>query len=84
MNEEEVKLLKEIQQNCINQANYIDPKAMNKYNMLRHIEDIILNLQQRIDKAIEYIDDYKDQWCRNDEVISDMNDLLSILKGEDK
>lgn len=42
------------------------------------------NLQQRIDKAIEYIEDYKDQWCRNDEVTSDMNDLSSILKGEDK
>lgn len=80
MSEEEVKLLKEMQQNCIDQANYIDPKAMNKYNMLRHMEDMILNLQQRIDKAIEYIE-YHDERC---EATEEELDLLSILKGEDK
>lgn len=43
----------------------------------------IKELQERINKAIEFIADYKDQWIRNDEVVDDMNELLSILKGED-
>lgn len=77
MSEEEVKLLKEMQQNCIDQANYIDPKAMNNYNMLRHMEDMILNLQQRIDKAIEYINS-------NPNVFYDENliDVETLLKNE--
>lgn len=38
---EEIKLLNEMKDNCIDQANYIDPKAMEKYNLLRHIEGIL-------------------------------------------
>lgn len=53
-------------------------------NVNDKLSSALNSAEQRINKAIEYVEDYKDQWCRNDEVISDMNELLSILKGEDK
>lgn len=37
MSEEEIKLIKEMQQNCVNQANYVDIKATDKYNALEHV-----------------------------------------------
>ncbi len=46
MNEEEIKLLNEIKENCLNCAKYVDPKAMEKYNLLRKIEDRINELYQ--------------------------------------
>lgn len=44
LSEEELKLLEEMKQNCITVSNYVDPKAMEKYNLLRHIEEIITNI----------------------------------------
>ena len=50
MTEEEVKLLKEMQNNCKNESNYYtDPKAESKAKAI----ESALKLQQRIDKAIE-------------------------------
>lgn len=43
MNKEEIKLLNEMKENCLNGAKYIDPKAMKKYNLLRSIEDRMNN-----------------------------------------
>lgn len=52
----------------------------------KYIANLLINLQQRIDKAIDYL---KETTCDfgNDEMIFDKCDaykLLSILKGEDK
>lgn len=41
------------------------------------------HLTQAIEKAIEYIKNYKDEWCRNDEVVDDMNTLLKMLSIEE-
>lgn len=41
-----------------------------------------IDLQQKIDKAIEFVEDYKNQF-QGDEVEKDMKDLLSILKGKE-
>ena len=58
---------------------YIDEDE-NIYNVETKLEKIMLNtlasLQQRIDKAIEYIENF-DSLCKQDE------ELLDILKGED-
>ena len=39
MSEEEIKLLNEMKDNCLNQSKYIDVKAMDKYNLLRKLEE---------------------------------------------
>ena len=52
------------------------------------IYDLKLQLEQRdniINKAKEFVYDYKKQWTLNDDVVDDMNELLEILnidKGE--
>ena len=43
MTNEEIKLLNEMKENCLNSAKYIDPKSMEKYNLLRKLEDGLNN-----------------------------------------
>lgn len=51
LTEEEIKLLKEMKDNCIKQANYVDPNAMLKYNLLRKIERLN-NIINELEKFI--------------------------------
>jgi len=49
-------------------------------------QKIIIDLQQIINKAIEYIENYKDIQAKNvyvDFDLKDINKLLDILRGED-
>lgn len=58
MNETDMKLFNEMKENCIKQANYIDPKAMEKYNMLRNVENTINKLKgknQRTEDVLRQI-----------------------------
>lgn len=42
-------------------------------------------LKERIDKAIEYIEEYQRKiWLDKNIYIEDYDDLINILKGEDK
>ena len=56
--------------------------------LLRENKKLKQKLQQRdniINKAREFVYDYKKQWTLNDDVLNDMNELLEILnidKGE--
>ena len=56
-------------------------------SLLQSLKELQEQLQQKediINKAKEFIDDYKKQWTLNDDVLDDMADLLKILdnKGE--
>lgn len=79
MNEEEINALKEMRNNCLNSAKYIDPKAMEKYNLLRKIENKLNNwnelkkwLEESRIKSIEYGDEL---------IISDVLDKMQELEG---
>lgn len=50
MTEQELKLIEEMKYNCIQQANYIDPKAMEKYNALRNLIEENKELKEEIRK----------------------------------
>ena len=88
MNKEEIKLLNEMKENCLNGAKYIDPKAMDKYNLLRKLEDENKELHNKIDKVIKRIEllgKFDGEHCtRNFKMMSaDFNYLLEILKESD-
>lgn len=57
--------------------------------LLRENKKLKQQLEQRdniINKAKEFVYDYKKQWTLNDDVLNDMNELLEILnidKGEE-
>ena len=83
MTEEEVKLLKEMQNNCKNESNYYtDPKAESKAKAI----ESALKLQQRIDKLNKYIKehgyDYVYQDCKFNET-EQYEDIQSILKDKE-
>lgn len=55
---EETNLKEEMKERCLTKGQYIDENAKAKFNMLCHLEDFELQyweLEQRIEKAIEYI-----------------------------
>ena len=91
LNEEEVKLLNEMKDRCLNGGQYKDENAKKKFNMLCHLEDFAVqyyNLQEVIKEAREYVeelyDNTDDTTCYGiDKHRKD--DLLEILsKGENK
>ena len=47
MSEEDRRLIEEMKDNCIKQANYVDVKAMNKYNALRNLQQENQQLKQK-------------------------------------
>ena len=58
LNDEEVKLLNEMKDRCLNGGQYKDENAKNKFNMLCHLEDFAVqyyNLQEVIKEARETI-----------------------------
>lgn len=59
MNKEELKLLNEMKDNCLNGAKYIDPKSMEKYNLLRKIEDRLNNWNELKKWLKEEMKEYK-------------------------
>ena len=50
MNVSVLKLIEEMKDNCIKQANYSDPKAMDKYNALRDLVEENQELNAEIRK----------------------------------
>ena len=90
LNDEEVKLLNEMKDRCLNGGQYKDENAKKKFNMLCHLEDFAVqyyNLQEVIKEAREYIDT---KVISNGEIIDqlrkiEVKKLLEILsKGENK
>ena len=59
MSEEDLKLIEEMKDNCIKQANYVDVKAMDKYNALRNLLEQNKKYKEVIDKFINRIDENK-------------------------
>ena len=58
LNEEEIKLLNEMKDRCLNGGQYKDENAKKKFNMLCHLEDFAVqyyNLQEVIKEARETI-----------------------------
>lgn len=58
LNDEEVKLLNEMKDRCLNGGQYKDENAKKKFNMLCHLEDFAVqyyNLQEVIKEAREVI-----------------------------
>ena len=95
MTKEELKLIEEMKDNCIKQANYVDPKAMEKYNALRNLleENKELKEKQNYDLkwALKYDELYKEnrqkEFSKYIELISKFkaNDILEFIKlGDDK
>ena len=96
LNDEEVKLLNEMKDRCLNGGQYKDGNAKKKFNMLCHLEDFAVqyyNLQEVIKEAREYIKKHI-QKCDIDgaignfdefEILASPKTLLEILsKGENK
>lgn len=57
LSNDEMKLLNEMKDNCIKQANYVDPNAMLKYNLLTKLSFIsqkIENIQKILVNSKEY------------------------------
>lgn len=77
---EETSLKEEMKSRCLNKGQYIDEKAKDKFKMLCHLEDFEVQyweLKDRIDKAIEYIEQLgvSDWRCFGRKI------LLETLKG---
>ena len=49
-------------------------------NYIKKIQQENARLKDKIDKAINFVDKYMDEWDFQDEVRKDMNDLLILLK----
>ena len=63
---EEVGLLTEMKDRCLNKGLYIDEKAKEKFEMLCHLEDFSIKcyeLQEKIDYLKKKIEN-KDKWCQ--------------------
>lgn len=57
LSNDEMKLLNEMKDNCIKKANYVDPNAMLKYNLLTKLSFIsqkIENIQKILVNSKEY------------------------------
>ena len=79
MSEEEIKLIKEMQQNFVKQANYVDVKAMDKYNALTHLIHQNEKYKEVIDKAIKYIEQHAIT-VTDGIITTNKHELLEILK----
>ena len=92
LNDEEVKLLNEMKDRCLNGGQYKDENAKKKFNMLCHLEDFAVqyyNLQEVIKEAREYIKEHiriDDEYPAYMEMlITERDELDEILsKGENK
>lgn len=70
----------------------VDNKLHSIYSKINEEEKIFLSylvnqfnrICERNNKAIDWVDEYMNQWNFNDEVWQDMNDLLILLKGENE
>lgn len=91
MNEEEIKLLNEMKDNCLKQANYIDVKAMDKYHLLRKLEegykqlnDKIKSLNKGLEKARTRRDKYKRKYLKEKHINKTyVNIITEIIKYTD-
>ena len=89
LNDEEVKLLNEMKDRCLNGGQYKDENAKKKFDMLCHLEDFAVqyyNLQEVIKEAREKLEeaDYE-TYSRSDYIKLIWfvkNEILS--KGENK
>lgn len=85
---EETKLKEEMKERCLAKGQYIDENAKAKFDMLCHLEDFEIQyweLEQRIKKAIEYINgqmiSYDFEEDSGVDCECDGFKLLDILKG---
>ena len=87
LNEEEVKLLNEMKDRCLNGGQYKDENAKKKFDMLCHLEDFAIqyyNLQEVIKEAREYIETSR-ALDNSLAYVTIKSHLLEILsKGENK
>ena len=84
---EDIKLLKEMKENCLKSSVYDDEKRLLKANAITKFLNLLdKNKKQKevIDKAINWIIKYQTEWCQEDEVIRDLKQLLDILKEVSK
>lgn len=72
LTKEELKLLLNMKENCIKQANYEDPNAMLKYNLLTKLNLI----SQKLDKLKEILVNSKEYAMA---VAMELNDKQSVL-----
>ena len=88
MKEEEITMLEEMLDNCLNKNDYVDDKRLKKAMALQGA----LDLNKRVDKAIEFIEENKAEKAYTDRsgfkvytgtyFVEYAEDLLSLLKGE--
>ena len=94
LNEEEVKLLNEMKDRCLNGGQYKDENAKKKFNMLCHLEDFAVqyyNLQEVIKEAREYNQNIVDDYLKEDDCeycdgryATATHNLEILSKGENK
>lgn len=72
LNDNEVKLLKEMKDNCIKQSNYADPNAMLKYNLLTKLNFI----SQKVENIKTILVNSKEYAMA---VAMELNDKQSVL-----
>lgn len=72
LNDNEVKLLKEMKDNCIKKSNYVDPNAMLKYNLLTKLNFI----SQKVENIKTILVNSKEYAMA---VTMELNDKQSVL-----
>ena len=85
--EENYNKITNVYENCLWFANNLEQINLTVENLQKENQQLKEQLEQKediINKAKEYIKDYKTEWTLNDEVLDDMDELLEILdnKGE--
>lgn len=76
LSNDEMKLLNEMKDNCIKQANYVDPNAMLKYNLLTKLSFIsqkIENIQKILVNSKEYAMELNDKQSVLIEIINEID-----------
>ena len=61
-------------------AYYVADDIDDVLNYIDNLEQENQRLKDKIDKAINFVDKYMEEWDFQDEVRKDMNDLLILLK----
>lgn len=79
MNEEEQEFKKECDEKLYSIYSKIDEEEK---IFLSYLVNKFNNICERNNKAIDWVDEYMDEWDFHDEVWQDMNNLLILLKGD--
>ena len=82
MSEKDIKLIEEMKDNCVKQANYVDVKAMDKYNALRNLQQENHDLKEQVECLIKQRDDISANAVETIEKYQQENKYLKLTNPE--